>query len=141
MNPTRRQFNQTVTAAAIASAIGAFTTEHARGEEPAGALIVDTHQHLWDLSKFNLPWLADAPEVYRHSYRPQEYAVATKGLNVRSVYMEVDVAPDLRGAEAEYVIDLCRTKAGATRAAVIGGSPDSPGFGEYINRFHASGLV
>jgi predicted TIM-barrel fold metal-dependent hydrolase len=104
-------------------------------------LIIDTHQHLWDLSKFNLPWLADAPEVYRHSYRPQEYAEATKGLNIHTVYMEVDVDPALRPAEAEYVIDLCRTRAGATRAAVIGGRPDVPGFADYIKRFHASGFV
>jgi predicted TIM-barrel fold metal-dependent hydrolase len=104
-------------------------------------LIIDTHQHLWDLSKFNLPWLADAPEVYRHSYRPQEYAEATKGLNVRTVYMEVDVDPALRPAEAEYVIDLCRNKTGATRAAVIGGRPDDPHFADYVKRFHASGFV
>ena len=25
--------------------------------------IIDTHQHLWDLDKFRLPWLADAPAL------------------------------------------------------------------------------
>jgi predicted TIM-barrel fold metal-dependent hydrolase len=141
MNPTRRQFNQAVAVSAIAPAIWALSIAQSRAEEPTEPLIIDTHQHLWDLSKFNLPWLADAPEVYRHSYRPQEYAQATKGLNVRTVYMEVDVTPELRPAEAEYVIDLCRTKSGATRAAVIGGNPDSPDFSAYLNRFHSSGFV
>ncbi|HZK80457.1 MAG TPA: hypothetical protein VFC46_05300, partial [Humisphaera sp.] len=71
MNPTRRCFNRFLTAVAMAPAIAAFTTAQSDAEKSAGPLIIDTHQHLWDLSKFNLPWLADAPEVYRHSYRPQ----------------------------------------------------------------------
>ena len=84
MNPTRRQFNQRPHRRRDGPAIAASTPQRSDAEESAGPLIVDTHQHLWDLSKFKLPWLADAPEVYRHSYRPQEYAEATKGLNIRT---------------------------------------------------------
>ena len=39
-----------------------------RGRRPVkkGRLpIVDTHQHLWDLTKFKPPWLGDAPDVLR----------------------------------------------------------------------------
>jgi L-fuconolactonase len=143
MNQSRRQFlRNAAAAAAIAPAtVPLATTTTTSAAEPAGPLIIDTHQHLWDLSKFKLPWLANAPEVYRHSYRPQEYAEATRGLNVRAVYMEVDVDPTLRPAEAEYIIDICRAKRGATRAAVIGGQPDAPEFEEYVKRFAASGVV
>ena len=27
--------------------------------------IIDTHQHLWDLSRFKLPWLKGAPKLDR----------------------------------------------------------------------------
>jgi L-fuconolactonase len=141
MNPTRRQLLAGGAVFAVVPALLSSLPGPARAEEPAGPLIIDTHQHLWDLSKFKLPWLADGPEVYRQSYRPQEYAAATQGLNVRAVYMEVDVEPASRPAEAEYVIELCRTKSGATRAAVIGGRPDAPGFADYIKRFSTSGFV
>ncbi|MDB5319544.1 MAG: Amidohydrolase [Phycisphaerales bacterium] len=140
MNRSRRQFLRGFAAAATMAPViplAARTT----AAQPAGPLIIDTHQHLWDLSKFKLPWLDNAAEVYRHSYRPQEYAEATRGLNIRAVYMEVDVEPALRPAEAEYIIDICRAKSGATRAAVIGGQPDAPGFTDYVKRFAASGVV
>jgi predicted TIM-barrel fold metal-dependent hydrolase len=53
----------------------------------------------------------------------------------------VDVEPSQRGAEAEYVIDLCRRKTGAMRAAVIGGHPASADFAAYIKRHAESGFV
>lgn len=141
MNPTRRQFLAGGAACAIGPLLISSPTDKTRAEESAGPLIIDTHQHLWDLTKFTLPWLADGPEVYRHSYRPQEYAAATQGLDIRTVYMEVDVEPAARPAEAEYIVDLCRARTGATRAAVIGGRPGAPGFGDYVRRFSASGFV
>ena len=70
--------------------------------------IIDTHQHLWDLDKFHLPWLKSAGPLNR-SYVTKDYLEATRGLNVvKAVYMEVALAADEQLAEAEYVIDLCR---------------------------------
>ena len=58
--------------------------------------IVDTHQHLWDLTKFRLPWVKGAPRLAR-SFLMEDYLEATKGLGVvKSVYMEVDVEPGSR---------------------------------------------
>jgi L-fuconolactonase len=136
--PTRRQVLRTVAVAAIAGSVPARAAEPA---PPAADLIIDTHQHLWDLSKLSPPWLANAPEIYRRNYRPQEYAEATEGLNVLAVYMEVDVAPADRPAEAQYVADLCRAKSGAMRVAVIGGHPAAPGFEAYVKRFAETGVV
>jgi L-fuconolactonase len=141
MNPTRRQLLQGLAGSAMASALLSVAPPGTRAQAAPDALIVDTHQHMWDLSKFKLPWLDNAPEVYRHSYRPQEYAEATKGLNVRSVYMEVDLGPSARPAEAEYVSDLCRSKSGAMRAAVIGGNPAADGFEDYVKHAQAGGFV
>ena len=43
------------------------------GQEKKMLPIVDTHQHLWDLKKFRLPWVkADSP--LNHTFGPKEYA-------------------------------------------------------------------
>ena len=90
--------------------------------------IVDTHQHLWDLTKLRLPWLKPGTELHR-SFLTKDYLEATDGLNVvKAVYMEVAVAPDQKLAEAEYVIELCRRDDNPTVAAVIGGMPGAEGF-------------
>jgi len=103
--------------------------------------IVDTHQHLWDLDRFRLPWVAGAPKLNR-SFLPRDYAEATRGLNVvKTVYMEVDVDPAQQVQEAEYVIELCRREDNPTAAAVISGRPASPEFKGYITRFKGSPYV
>ncbi len=101
--------------------------------------IVDTHQHLWDLSKFKLRWLS--PPLDR-SFTPKDYLEATQGLNVvQAVYMEVAVPPEQRLQEAAYVIALCREPGSVTRAAVIAGSPADEGFEQYIGRFKGSPYI
>jgi len=102
---------------------------------PGSLPIVDTHQHLWDLNKLRLPWLSGAPRLNR-TYDLRDYDEATRGLNVvRTVYMEVDVAPEQQVEEAEYVLDLCRRADNRMGAAVISGRPGKPGFREYIARY------
>ena len=103
--------------------------------------IVDTHQHLWDLSRFRLPWLQGAAAINR-SFVMKDYLEATAGLNVqRTIYMEVDVDPSQQVEEAEYVIDLCRRHDNPMAAAVISGRPASPEFKEYITRFKESPFI
>jgi L-fuconolactonase len=103
--------------------------------------IVDTHQHLWDLSRFRLPWLAGAGTINR-SFVMKDYLEATAGLNVeKTVYMEVDVDPSQQVEEAEYVIDLCRRADSPMAAAVISGRPASPEFKVYITRFKDSPYI
>jgi predicted TIM-barrel fold metal-dependent hydrolase len=97
-------------------------------------MMIDTHQHLWDLSKFQLPWLEGAPEVLRRSYRTQEYREATRGLNIQAVYMEVDVDPAQHPQEVEHVAELSRSGEHPTIAAVVGGRPASAEFARYLAR-------
>jgi predicted TIM-barrel fold metal-dependent hydrolase len=106
--------------------------------------IVDTHQHLWDLGKFKLPWIERGSPLAK-SYTMKDYLAATKGLNVvKAVYMEVDVAPEQQLAEAEYVTALCKSGKTPTVAAVISGRPASADFKKYVTRFkdspHIKGL-
>lgn len=133
MHLTRRQFLAHSTAATALAAGGCATVSSA-----PDALIVDTHQHLWDLATQQLPWLGGAPEILRHSFRTEEYRAATVGLNVRAIYMEVDVADAGLVAEAEFVLGLAAGGKTPTRAAVIGGRPDAPDFAAYLKRFRAN---
>jgi predicted TIM-barrel fold metal-dependent hydrolase len=96
--------------------------------------VIDTHQHLWDLDRFRLPWLQteDVPAL-RRSFVMSDYLQATRGLNVvKTVYMEVDVAPEQQLAEAEYVFDLCARDDNPLAGAVISGRPAAPDFAAYI---------
>jgi predicted TIM-barrel fold metal-dependent hydrolase len=103
--------------------------------------IVDTHEHLWDLTKFNLPW-TKGDEVLGRSFVTKDYLAATAGLNVvKSVYMEVDVDPAQQAQEAEYVIDLCQRDDNPMVAAVISGRPASPDFKAYILKFKDSPFI
>jgi len=99
--------------------------------------IVDTHQHLWDLSQFTLPWLeSDGVEVLRKDHLMRDYLETSASANVaRTVYMEVDVAPADRLAEAQFVTGLCRRDDNPMAGAVIGGRPGEVGFREYISQF------
>lgn len=98
--------------------------------------IIDTHQHLWDLEKFTLPWL-EKGGVIGKSFLPADYLKAVEGLNVvQAVYMEVDVAADQKVAEAEYVLALTKNPKNLTTAAVIGGRPGSAGFRDYIAKYN-----
>lgn len=104
--------------------------------------IIDTHQHLWEIPRQSLPWLAGAPEVLRTSYTTAKYREATAGLNVvGAVYMEVDVAPDQLEAEAESILASVKKGQSPTKAAVIGGRPASPKFADYLARFHSDPAV
>jgi L-fuconolactonase len=143
-NPTmamnRRRFLKRASQLAVTAALMS-PLQRARGGSQGGAEeavlpIVDTHQHLWDLTKFKLRWLS--PPLDR-SFTMQDYLEAGRGLNiVKAVYMEVAVPPEQRLQEAEYVIDLCRRDDNPTCAAVIAGSPEDEDFAAWAGRFKDS---
>ncbi len=145
---TRRQFFSQAAAAGGATSLSALSLSALSlsalapsvagqpAKEPMDELpIVDTHQHLWDLDKFRLPWTKDVDKLNR-SFVIGDYHKAAAGLNVvKTVYMEVDVDPGQQVAEAEYVTELCRDKRSGMAAAVISGRPGEEGFADYIKRF------
>ncbi len=132
----RRCFLKGVSQATVVS--GLVSPAHALGGS-SPVPIVDTHQHLWDLSKLKLTWLS--PPLDR-SYTLEDYVQATQGLNVvKAVYMEVAVPREQRLQEAQYVIDLCQRPTGVTRAAVLAGSPADDDFVRYVTQFKGSPYV
>lgn len=103
--------------------------------------VIDTHQHLWDLSKFKLPWQAGEPTLSK-DFLPSDYLAAIKGQNVvQTVYMEVDVEVSQQNAEADYVLDLCARDDNPMAAAVISGRPADSAFPAYMKRFEKNGYI
>ncbi len=103
--------------------------------------IIDTHQHLWDLDKFKLPWVKEGSPLAKN-HVSSDYLKATAGLNVvKAVYMEVDVAVEQQAAEAEYILGICRRLDTPTVAAVISGRPASDGFAKYLEPYRRSDLI
>lgn len=136
---SRRDF-LTVAASGAATASFAFGVNPMTNAQdkpmPEPIAIIDTHQHLWDLTKFKLPWhQGEETKPLQRSFVMSDYLEATKGLNVvKTVYMEVDVMPEQQVAEAAYVTELCERKDNPMRAAVVSGRPGTPGFEPYIRK-------
>jgi predicted TIM-barrel fold metal-dependent hydrolase len=131
----RRQFLAASTAAAAAAPLAAASADVFG--------IIDTHQHLWDLGRFRLPWLKNKPSLAKN-YLMADYLAATADLGkfgdrpakiVKTVYMEVDVDPAQQPAEAEYVLGICKKGDTPMAAAVISGRPASDEFAKYLDRF------
>jgi len=111
--------------------------------------IVDTHQHLWDLTRFRLPWIKPGNPLGK-SHVMADYHKATADLGTfpagpgkiaKSVYMEVDVAVEQQTEEARYVIDLCQRADNPMAGAVISGRPASEGFARYLDQFKGLGSI
>lgn len=96
--------------------------------------IIDTHQHLWDLDRFRLPWIDGEPALLRRSYVNDDYVQAIEGLRdeVRAIYMEVDVEPSHRADEASHVSELCASDGSPTVAGVVGGRLTDADFDDYL---------
>jgi predicted TIM-barrel fold metal-dependent hydrolase len=126
----------------LAASVTATAFAAAGAEETSAMLpIVDTHQHLWDLTKFRLPWIKAGDPLAR-SFVPDDYRKATDGLNVvKSVYMEVDLASEQQQAEADYIVELCKGGKTPTVAAVVCGQPGTDGFARYAAQFKGSKYV
>lgn len=128
----RRQFLQAASASTLASCTSLQAPD---------ALIIDTHQHLWDRRALNLPWLKTAPEVLRQDFLTTDYQKAFAGLNVKAVYMEVDVATSDHIKEADGIVAQCRAGNTPTIAATIGGRPASAEFESYVKHYAGNGIV
>lgn len=140
----RRDFLKQPALALAASSLESLS--QASGAEPAKKPVpfIDTHQHLWDLSKFKLPWLKEG-SVLARSYVMADYLKATEGLGLaKSVYMEVAVDPSQLDQEAEYVIDICKKGNTPMVGAIIGGRPAADNFKQYASKFrdhkHVKGI-
>jgi len=114
--PSRRTFLQAATAGVLAPAIAARSVAATETELaadrisaaglPAGFSIVDAHIHLWDLSRFPVPWIAGNP-ILNQSYVLQDFKAQSAGLGVGTmVYVQAAWASEYSLLEADYVTSL-----------------------------------
>lgn len=140
---SRREFVISGAAAAVIAAeqlaIADCAIAAEKPEEKRMLPLIDTHQHLWDVTKFKLPWLPKEGVLAR-SYVMDDYRAAIVDTGIeRSVYMEVDVAPEQQTAEAEHLIAICKSGTAPTIGAVISGRPgEAEAFQKYIAQFKNS---
>ena len=121
----RRTFLKGASAVALATPVGLHSCL-----QKQTVPIIDTHQHLWDLSKFPLSWVS--PPLDK-SYLMSDYRLAIKGTGIeKAIYMEVAVPKELRKEEAKWALDLCKDENNPTLGAVICADPTEHGFESYI---------
>jgi len=124
----RREF---LSAAAAATA----TLTVSAKDEAKMISIVDCHQHLWTSPSSSS--LGQGRRPARRQLHAQGIRRGTKGLNfVKSVYMEVDVVEEQQQKEADYLIELIKSKESITVAAVVSGRPaKGDAFKKYVDQF------
>lgn len=70
--------------------------------------IIDSHVHLWNPSRFRIPWL-DGDAILDKPYGLAEYRAHTQGIAIEGIiFMEVDAAPSYRLLEAQWIAELAK---------------------------------
>ena len=94
--------------------------------------IIDTHQHLWNLDRLNLPWVNRVPELNR-SYKFTDYLKEAEISGVtRTVYMEVDAHPVDKQKEIDDITLHCQEDSDLMLGMVVSADPGKPGFTEFL---------
>lgn len=103
--------------------------------------IIDAHQHLWDLSRFRLPWIVPGSTLGR-SHTLADYKRAARGVGIaKTLYMEVDVEPSQQREETDFVLETCRLADSGMVGGVVAGRPASPTFRHDIEQFRGSPFI
>ena len=144
MPTNRRQFLAQTAAAATAGLIATRSPALSADETAvkSDALpIIDCHQHLWDLTKFKLPWLSAGGPLGR-SFVMKDYLAAIEGTGIKhAVYMEVDVDPAQQQAEIDHLTEICKSGKAPTIAVVVSGRPAAPDFKDYLTQFKTNSYL
>ena len=73
--------------------------------------IVDTHLHVWDLSRLRYPWLDNVPLLNR-DHLLADYTCACGSVAVaKMVFLQCECMPEQAQQEADWVAELARTDA------------------------------
>ncbi len=96
--------------------------------------LLDTHQHLWDLTRLRLDWPQGAPALNR-SFRMSDYLEAAAGCGIAgTLYMEVDTHPDSRDQEVADMTAHCADPDTPMLGLVAAADPDAPGFSDWLEQ-------
>ena len=102
--------------------------------------IIDTHQHLWDTSNLEYPWL-EGFDLLGKRYTAEDYREATGDLNVvRSVHVEGDPAEADVVKEVEWLTQISETD-GMIGAIAAAAPLEKPNAEAILEQFTGFGLV
>ena len=94
--------------------------------------IIDTHQHIWDLERLNLPWLNNVPAL-KKGYLLADYLKASEGTGInQTIYMEVDTHVDQKQKEIEDMTILCKSEEQIMQRMIISGNPGDSRFSDFL---------
>lgn len=100
-------------------------------------MLIDTHQHAWDLTRLPCSWCRAIPRLNR-SFTTDDYAAAAAGLGIgRTVFMECDVDEPHALDEARFIESIAGEPLGGPNAPTIAGivasgRPERAGFREHL---------
>ena len=95
-------------------------------------MIVDTHQHLWELDRFPYSWCA-SNTVLNRSFTLSDYREQTAGLGVdQTVFVEADIDEPFILDEARWVESLASDSRNAIAAIVASVRPEHEAFADQI---------
>ena len=102
--------------------------------------LIDTHQHLWDLSRFSYAWCAGIPQLNR-SFLPEDYRAAAEHCGIeKTVFVECDVDEPHALDEARHIQSIA-DKNRLIAGIVAGGKPEREGFREHLDQLAKLSLV
>ena len=93
--------------------------------------IVDTHVHVWDLSRFDYSWTKEVPALDR-SLGIDEYREAVREVDIsKAVLVEADIDESFLLEETRYLLCLAE-QSEVVRGVVAGARPEQAGFAKYL---------
>jgi predicted TIM-barrel fold metal-dependent hydrolase len=96
--------------------------------------LIDTHQHIWDLSRFTYSWCKDIPKLNR-SFLMKDYLEASREAEVaKSVFVECDVDEPFMLDETRWVLSLAEQKDNPIEGVVAACRPERPDFRKYVDQ-------
>lgn len=103
--------------------------------------ILDTHLHLVDRSRISYPWIEGSGPLER-DWSHAEYAAEAAQCGItRALHMEVDVSPDMIGAETDYIESLPVRDDVPIVGIISSCRPEADGFAAEIERAQARASV
>jgi predicted TIM-barrel fold metal-dependent hydrolase len=104
-------------------------------------MIVDTHLHVVDRNALDYPWLSGAEGLNRDwTYSEYERDARRAGI-VKTLHMEVDVAPQSVADETDYIAGLAARPESLIAGAIASCRPEEEGFARYLDSVRENRLV
>lgn len=95
--------------------------------------IIDTHQHTWEIERFDYSWCRPIAALNR-SFRLDEYKAAAEGLAIRqTVLVEADIDEEHLLDETRHLLELAARESPQS-GVVAGARPEDEGFPAYLER-------